>query len=82
MGSQVDWAAAIEAVLANRPEGASVCPSDVARAAGGVNWRAAMEEVRRAARVLVRSGEVQVTQRGRTLDAEGPWRGPIRISRR
>lgn len=60
---------------------ASVCPSDVARAATPGNWRPELDAVREVARHLARRGEIVITQRGRGLDPDEPFRGPIRISR-
>ncbi|MFC4505164.1 MULTISPECIES: DUF3253 domain-containing protein [Streptomyces] len=55
-----------------RAPGASVCPSEVARAirrGPDEEWRDLMEPVRRAAARLATSGLVVVTQRGVTVDA-------------
>jgi hypothetical protein len=66
----------ILALLATRAPGASICPSEAARAvhaAGGGpgdldGWRALMEPTRAAARGLVASGDVVTTQRGIVVD--------------
>lgn len=68
-------------LLAARAEGATICPSEVARAVGGADWRALMEPTRAAARRLVASGEVEITQGGTVVDP-ATARGPIRIRRR
>lgn len=65
-------------MLAARARNASLCPSDVARAAAPDDWRPLMEPVRRAARRLVDAGAVEITQRGRVVDP-ATARGPIRI---
>lgn len=65
-------------MLAARDRDASICPSEVARAAAPEDWRPWMEPVRRAARRLVDAGAVEVTQRGRVVDPTAA-RGPIRI---
>ncbi|MBX9980248.1 MAG: DUF3253 domain-containing protein [Mycobacterium gordonae] len=57
----------------------STCPSDAARAVGGGNWRELMDEARRIARELAKSGQVEITQRGEVLDPDTAWRGPVRI---
>ena len=57
----------------------STCPSDAARAIGGENWRELMDEARRIARELAKSGQVEITQRGEVLDPDTAWRGPVRI---
>lgn len=67
-------------LLAARAAGATICPSEVARALGGDDWRGLMEPTRAAARRLVARGEVVVTQGGEVVDPEAA-RGPIRIRR-
>lgn len=66
-------------LLDARPVGASICPSEVARALRPLgDWRALMEPVRQAARRLQRAGRVQATQRGQPVDLSSA-RGPIRL---
>ncbi|MEZ5264592.1 MAG: DUF2256 and DUF3253 domain-containing protein [Acidimicrobiales bacterium] len=72
---------AIRALLDRRADGATICPSEAARAVGGDDWRALMEPARAAARRLVAAGEVEITQRGRVVDPSTA-KGPIRIRRR
>ncbi|MFI5828575.1 DUF3253 domain-containing protein [Streptomyces sp. NPDC051578] len=70
-------------LLDRRGPAATICPSDAARAAydgEDDGWRALMEPVRRAARRLVESGEVEITQGGRRVEPTKA-RGPIRIRR-
>lgn len=84
---------AILDLLADRSPGATICPSEAARRvaasqpAGAARdqgeedaWRDLMEPARRAARRLVASGEVELTQRGRVVDPSA-FRGPVRIRR-
>lgn len=80
---------AITALLARRAGGASICPSEVARARVGADaghddddeaWRDLMEPVREAARRLVARGEVEIVQSGRVVDPSTA-KGPIRIRR-
>lgn len=70
----------ILAILDSRKSGASLCPSEAARAVGGDDWRSLMEPARRAARRLVEAGEVEITQQGRVVDPSHA-KGPIRIRR-
>ncbi len=71
----------ILALLAQRRAGATICPSDAARAVGTEQeWRSLMEPARRAAARLVAAGEVEVTQGGRVVDL-ATARGPVRIRR-
>jgi hypothetical protein len=69
------------ALAQHRSPDRTICPSDVARAVGGEQWRTVMEPVRSVVRDLARAGEVAVLQRGETLDPDAEWRGPIRIRR-
>lgn len=74
---------AITDLLAQRARTSSICPSDAARAVGGADedaWRELMEPARRAARRLVASGEVEITQGGRVVDPSTA-KGAIRIRR-
>ncbi|SIR92721.1 DUF3253 domain-containing protein [Microbacterium sp. RURRCA19A] len=72
--------ASIRELLAQRAEGATICPSEAARAVGGDEWRDLMQPARDAARHLVDAGEVEVTQRGEAVDVTTA-RGPVRIRR-
>ncbi len=79
--SEAELARVILDLLDQRRPGASICPSDAARAAAGDDpWRPLMEPVRAAARGLVAEGVVEVTQGGQVVDPETA-RGPIRIRR-
>lgn len=71
--------AAIRALAEHRGPDGSTCPSDAARAVGGADWRRLMGDARDLARDLAKSGDVEITQRGRVLDPCAEWRGPIRI---
>ena len=65
-------------MLAARAQGATMCPSEVARAEGGEDWRARMEPVRAAARRLVERGAVEIVQGGRVVEPSTA-RGAIRL---
>ncbi len=67
-------------LLDARARGATICPSEAARAVGGEDWRTLMEPARAAARRLVARGLVEITQGGRVVDGSTA-RGPIRIRR-
>lgn len=69
----------IRALAQHRGPHSSICPSDAARAVGGSGWRELMDDARAAARRLARSGDVEITQRGKAVDPGGDWSGPIRI---
>lgn len=58
----------------------SICPSDAARIVDSEGWRNLMEDARMAARRLVASGDVEITQNGRVVDPSTA-KGPIRIRR-
>lgn len=68
--------AAIRALLRRR-DGATICPSDAARAVGGENWRDLMELTREVATELSDQGQVRITQKGHAVSADA--RGPIRL---
>lgn len=75
--------AAILELLSRRSAGATICPSEAARAVAGAqghgdSWRELMEPARRAARRLVAQGGVEITQGGRVVDPSTA-KGPIRI---
>ena len=74
--------AAILELARERGPAKTICPSDAARAVGGDDWRDLMERARDVARTLARAGEVEITQRGKVLDPDATWRGPIRIRAR
>ncbi len=65
-------------LLATRARGATICPSEVARALGEDGWRERMEPVREAARRLVQQGVLDIVQGGRVVDPSTA-RGPIRL---
>ncbi|MEU0784080.1 DUF3253 domain-containing protein [Streptomyces sp. NPDC006173] len=74
---------AILELLDGRAPGATICPSDAARAVyegDDDGWRALMEPARQAARRLVVAGEVEITQAGCPVELTKA-RGPIRIRR-
>jgi hypothetical protein len=69
---------AILDALSRRRDGASICPSEVAREQFPDQWREKMEAVRRAARRLARRGAIDITQRGQRVEPDR-FRGPIRL---
>ena len=73
--------AAILDLLGRRAPGATICPSEAARAVGGDgHWRDLMEPARRAAGRLTEAGEVEVTQGGEVVDL-ATARCPVRVRR-
>ncbi len=66
-------------LLSRRSEGASICPSEAARALDRDNWRGIMAAVREAAWGLEARGRVVILKRGRRI-ARADARGPIRIA--
>ena len=68
-------------LLGKRARTATICPSDAARVVGDDDsWRELMEPARRAARRLVASGDVVITQGGKVVDPSTA-KGAIRIRR-
>jgi hypothetical protein len=72
--------ATLRRLLDERGRSATVCPSEVARAVGGEDWRPLMEPARMAARRLVAAGEAEITQGGKVVDPSTA-KGPIRVRR-
>ncbi|MEP9400835.1 DUF3253 domain-containing protein [Sphingomonas silueang] len=64
-------------LLARRGAGATICPSEVARALSGDDWRSAMPSVHTAIDGLVRDGAVRLSWKGERLAKRS---GPYRIS--
>ena len=71
---------AILDLLAARARNATICPSEAAKAVGGDDWEELMEPARCAARRLVVTGEVEITQGGRVVDPSTA-KGPIRLKK-
>lgn len=67
-------------LLDRRARHSTICPSEAARAVGGADWRSLMEPARAAARRLVSSGDVTITQGGHVVDPSTA-KGPLRIRR-
>lgn len=72
------YESAIVDALQQRARGASICPSEIARALHDQSWREALEPVRAAARRLVADGKLVITQRGKVIDPSHA-KGPIRL---
>lgn len=72
---------AILALLANRAEGATICPSEAARLLAGTqgDWRAEMDRVHAATDALLAAGMIALSWKGK---AKQKRRGPYRIARR
>jgi hypothetical protein len=76
----------ILALLAERAEGATICPSEAARRLAGPSgdWRAEMDRVHAAADTLLAAGAITLSWKGAPV-SPGPKekrRGPYRIARR
>lgn len=69
---------AIVGLLAQRPRGATICPSEAARHVSADGWRDLMEPARQAARRLVARGDLEITQAGHVVDPSTA-KGPIRL---
>ena len=70
----------IDALLDQRADTASICPSEAARAVDPEGWRELMPAARAAAGRLAAAGAVEVTQRGEVVDV-ATARGPVRVRR-
>lgn len=67
-------------LLAGRNPEKIICPSEVARAYGGEDWRDLMDEVRDVAATLTCEGTIRVPQKGETVDI-ATARGLVRFAR-
>lgn len=65
-------------MAAARGEDKTICPSEVARAMFGSDWRKEMQAVRDAAFDLARENQVIVMQKGKKVEREN-LKGPVRI---
>lgn len=70
--------AAILELLATSDDGATICPSEAARAVRPDDFQPLMERTRRAARRLARDGRIEITQGGAAVSPDD-IRGPIRL---
>ena len=61
---------AIFDLLARRAPGASICPSEAARAVDPEGWRRLMGQVRATAVGLARLGRLEITRKGRPADPD------------
>lgn len=75
--------AAVLELLAGRAEGASACPSEVARALDAESWRELMPAIREAAADMAAARLVRVTQGPAELEPDEipTARGPVRLRR-
>lgn len=70
---------AIATLLAAREPLATICPSEVARAAAPDAWRPLMPRVRELAFAMACEGRVEIRQKGQPVAPDSPPRGPIRL---
>lgn len=74
--------AAILELLMERGRDKTICPSEAAKLVGGKDarhdWESLMEPARAAARRLVTTGRIVITQKSRPVDA-ATAKGPIRL---
>lgn len=82
-GELEDLEQSILDLLDQRAPGATICPSEAARAVAaasedGTPWRELMDLARAAARRLADEGVIEVTQGGQPVDPAAA-RGPIRL---
>jgi hypothetical protein len=72
---------AILTLLAERSEGATICPSEAARRLAGPqgDWRAEMDAIHTATDQLAEAGAITLSWKGADIEKR---RGPYRIARR
>jgi hypothetical protein len=67
-------------LIAERGEGKTICPSEVARQVFSEDkWRDEMEFVREVAQELIDCGYIQATQKGKVIKSAVDARGPLRL---
>jgi Protein of unknown function (DUF3253) len=71
---------AIDVLLDARAPGATICPSEAARAVDPEGWRGLMPAARAAAGRLAANGVVEVAQGGAVVDVDTAH-GPVRVRR-
>ncbi len=69
---------AIIDLLSKRAAGATICPSEAARAVDPSAWESLMDDTRRAANRLVAKGDIIMMQRGQVVDPSSA-KGAIRL---
>ena len=69
---------AILELLNNRKQGASICPSEVARAVFGKSWREQMPNVRSVANDMTKKKQIEICQKGVVINP-ATAKGPIRL---
>lgn len=70
--------AAILELLKTRKPGASICPSEAARAVFDEGWRAQMPQVREVANGMAAQGRIEICHKGMVVDPTTAT-GPIRL---
>ncbi len=70
--------AAVFDLLARRTAGASICPSEAAKAVDPQGWRRLMGQVRATAVGLARAGRLEITRKGRPADPDA-FKGVYRL---
>ena len=64
-------------MLNERGVGKTICPSEVVRLLYPNNWREKMDDVRNVAKELVGKRLIEITKKGRVVQADA--KGPIRL---
>jgi hypothetical protein len=80
--SPEEIATTLLALAAERGQGKTICPSEVARALGGPHpdgWGPLMQPVRRVAVRLMKEGRIAILRKGRPVDPDD-FRGVYRIA--
>ena len=78
MPSRAEIAAEIARQVDQRGAGKTICPSEVARALGGDDWRDLMAPVRAVAGEMAAEGRIVVSQGGETVKIDEAT-GPVRL---
>ena len=69
----------ILALLAQRSEGSTICPSEVPRKLFPDDWRSRMELTRRVAIEMSEEGVIEICQKGEVFPPDRELKRPIRL---
>lgn len=69
----------ILALLAQRSEGSTICPSEVPRKLFPDDWRSRMELTRRVAIEMSEEGVIEICHKGEVFPPDRKLKGPIRL---
>lgn len=81
MPKKAEIAVEILTLLKKRGAGKTICPSEAVRSLDEENWRDHMASCREVAVTLAQEGEIEICQKGESIDPDN-FRGPVRLRRK